>query len=57
MGRPGARTYEAFVEAFEKGVLIRVTGDITALSPPLILEPAQIDQIVSTLSAVLAALN
>ena len=53
-GQLGARAYEAFVKAFEKGLLIRVTGDIIALSPPLILEGAQIDEIASTLKTVLA---
>ncbi len=44
-GAPGKRAYEAFVRAFESGVLIRVTADIIALSPPLIVEKAQIDRI------------
>ncbi|TAK87356.1 MAG: aspartate aminotransferase family protein [Betaproteobacteria bacterium] len=44
-GAPGKRAYEAFVKAFESGVLIRVTGDIIAVSPPLIIEKAQIDRI------------
>jgi beta-alanine--pyruvate transaminase len=54
-GAPGTRAYDAFVKAFEKGLLVRVTGDIIAMSPPLIIEPAQIDQIVSMLSDVLKA--
>ena len=37
-GQPGKRAYEVFVKAFEAGVLIRVTGDTIALSPPLIVE-------------------
>lgn len=49
-GAPGARAYEIFVKAFEKGILIRTTGDTIALSPPLIIEPAQIDQLVTTLA-------
>ncbi|MGO7956580.1 aspartate aminotransferase family protein [Rhizobium leguminosarum] len=49
-GAPGARAYEIFVDCFNKGLLIRVTGDIIALSPPLIIEKTQIDTIVSTLS-------
>ena len=53
----GARAYETFVKAFEKNVLIRFTGDVLALSPPLILEFDQIDQIVSTLRSVLAELR
>lgn len=52
-GAPGARAYEVFVKAFEKGILIRYTGDILALSPPLIIEPAQIDQLVTTLKDVI----
>jgi beta-alanine--pyruvate transaminase len=45
----GARGYDIFVDCFERGLLVRVTGDIIALSPPLIVEPAQIDQIVAIL--------
>jgi beta-alanine--pyruvate transaminase len=52
-GAPGARAYEALVKAFEKGLLIRTTGDTIALSPPLIISPAQIDELVTTLAAVL----
>jgi len=54
-GAPGARGYEAFVKAYEKGILIRVTGDIIALSPPLIVEPAQIDQLITTLREIIRA--
>jgi beta-alanine--pyruvate transaminase len=45
-GQPGKRAYEVFVKAFEAGVLIRVTGDVIALSPPLIVERTHIDRIV-----------
>jgi beta-alanine--pyruvate transaminase len=44
-GAPGKRAYEVFVKAFEAGVLIRVTADTIALSPPLIVEKSQIDRI------------
>ena len=44
-GQPGKRAYEVFLKAFEAGVLIRVTGDTIALSPPLIVQKSQIDQI------------
>ena len=47
---PGARAYDVFVDCLAKGVLIRVTGDIIALSPPLIIEEEEIDQIVTTLA-------
>ena len=53
-GAVGKRAFEAFTKAFEKGVLIRVTGDTIAVSPPLIVEKAQVDQIVSTIAEVLA---
>jgi beta-alanine--pyruvate transaminase len=56
-GAPGARGYDALVKAFDKGLLIRVTGDIVALSPPLIVEPKHIDQMVSTLREVLKAIE
>jgi beta-alanine--pyruvate transaminase len=55
-GAPGARAFEAFVKCFEQGVLIRVTADIIALSPPLIVEKPQIDRIFETLSGVLKTL-
>ena len=50
---PGARGYEALVKAFEAGLLIRTTGDTIAVSPPLIIETAEIDRLFSTLRAVL----
>jgi beta-alanine--pyruvate transaminase len=34
-------------------VLIRTTGDIIALSPPLVISKPQIDELVGTLAAVL----
>jgi beta-alanine--pyruvate transaminase len=49
----GRRAYEAFVKAFQGGVLIRVTGDIIALSPPLIVEKPEIDRLFQTLREVL----
>ncbi|MBZ6066599.1 aspartate aminotransferase family protein [Aeromonas schubertii] len=54
-GAPGKRAYEVFVRCFEKGALIRVTGDIIALSPPLIIEREQIDQLFNLLQDVLQA--
>ncbi len=48
-GKPGARAMEAHVDCFRRGTLIRVTGDIIAMSPPLIIEREQIDQLVETL--------
>jgi beta-alanine--pyruvate transaminase len=54
-GRPTERAVNAFRQAFDKGVLIRTTGDTIALSPPLIVEKGQIDQIAETLRAILKA--
>ncbi len=56
-GKPGTRAYDALVQAFENGLLIRVTGDIIALSPPLIVEPAQIDTIIDMLGSVLDSID
>jgi len=52
-GAPGARAYETFVKCFEAGALIRTTGDIIALSPPLIIEKKQIDELVGLIAAAL----
>jgi len=52
-GQPGKRAYEVFVKAFEAGVLIRVTGDIIALSPPLIVERPHIDRILECVGGML----
>lgn len=48
-GAPGTRAYDVFVDCFKKGLLVRVTGDIIALSPPLIIEESQISDIVSVI--------
>ena len=49
-GKVGARAYDVFVRAFKKGLLIRTTADIIALSPPLIIEKEQIAEIATKLS-------
>jgi beta-alanine--pyruvate transaminase len=57
-GAPGTRAFDAFTRAFhEQDLLTRITGDIIALSPPLIIEPAQIDQIAASLRQVLTTLD
>jgi beta-alanine--pyruvate transaminase len=56
-GAPGARAFEAYLKCYEKGVLVRQTADIIAIAPALIVEGAQIDQMVSTLREVLTALD
>ena len=50
---PGARAYDRFVKCFEKGLLVRQTGDIIALSPPLIIEESQIDHLFEIFTDVL----
>ena len=52
-GEPGKRAFEVFLDCWAQGVMIRVTGDIIALSPPLIVQPAQIEQIMQTLRTAL----
>ena len=54
-GKPGARGFDTFVRAFEAGILIRVTGDIVALSPPLIIERKHVDELFGKLAEVLKA--
>ena len=49
-GEPGKRAFSVFLDCWEKGLLIRTTGDTIALSPPLIIEDQHIAQIVETLS-------
>ncbi len=49
-GKPGARAHEIFVKCFEKGALVRYTGDILAFSPPLIISEAQIDELFGIVS-------
>jgi beta-alanine--pyruvate transaminase len=49
-GAPGSRAYDVFVKCFGDGLLIRVTGDIIALSPPLILDQSHIETIAAKLS-------
>ncbi|MFV0244308.1 MAG: aspartate aminotransferase family protein [Qingshengfaniella sp.] len=55
-GKPTARAFQAFLDAFEAGLLIRTTGDIIALSPPLIIDKPEIDRLFDTLSGVLRKL-
>jgi beta-alanine--pyruvate transaminase len=55
-GKPGARAFDVYLKCFEKGLLVRQTGDILALSPPLIVERSHIDQIFGMLSEVLKSL-
>ena len=55
--KPTARAFDAFLKCYEKGLLIRTTGDIIAMSPPLIVSKEQIDQIFDILSGVIKTLD
>ena len=54
-GKPGARAMEVFRWCFDNGVLTRVTGDIVALSPPLIIEKPHVDRLFGTLADAIRA--
>ena len=56
-GEPTKRAFSAFLKAYEKGILIRTTGDIIAMSPPLIISKAEIDRLIGTLKEVLDTLD
>ena len=49
-GKPTERAFRTFLRCYEKGVLIRTTGDIIALSPPLIISEQQIDELVGVIA-------
>ncbi len=54
-GSPGKRGFETFLRCFEAGCLVRGAADGTALSPPLIIEKNQIDQLIDTLRKAIEA--
>jgi beta-alanine--pyruvate transaminase len=55
-GAPTRRAFQAFLDGYEAGILIRTTGDIIALSPPLIISEGEIDELVTKLRGVLQKL-
>ena len=54
-GQPGARAMPILQKAFEAGLMVRVTGDTIAFSPPLIIEETHIQHAVETLRTILRA--
>ena len=57
---PGAdvtRAFRVFERCYDKGVLVRVTGDTLAFSPPLIIEKHHIDQLFGTVADVLKSID
>jgi beta-alanine--pyruvate transaminase len=52
-GSPGARAFDIYLKCFERGLLLRTTGDIIALSPALVIEPKHIEELFGILSSAL----
>ncbi len=56
-GAPGKRAWEAMTRAWEAGLMLRVTGDIIALSPPFIISEAEIETLFSRLADILRTID
>ncbi len=56
-GKAGERAYDAMIAAFDKGAMLRITGDTIAMSPPLIVQKSEIDQAVDIVRATLRELS
>ncbi len=56
-GAPGARGMEVCIKAYEAGLMVRVSGDVIAMSPPLILEKTHMDEMIEILSNVIKAIE
>ncbi len=56
-GEPTKRAFSAFLDCYDHDCLIRTTGDIIAMSPPLIIEKAHIDQLIGTLGDTLKRID
>jgi beta-alanine--pyruvate transaminase len=52
-GEPAKRAFNVFLDCYDKGLLVRTTGDTVALSPPLVIERSHIDQIIDTIRGAL----
>ena len=48
---------EACIKAYEAGLMIRVSGDVIAMSPPLIVEKAHVDEMIGILGDVIRSLE
>jgi beta-alanine--pyruvate transaminase len=55
-GKPGARAFATYLKCYEMGVLIRYTGDVLAISPPLTIEKNEIDRIFSCIAEALTSI-
>ncbi len=56
-GAPGARAFDVYMKCFETGLMVRQAGDAIALSPPLIITEAQIDEMFDILGAAISAVD
>ena len=56
-GAPTKRAFSAFLKAYEAGYLIRTTGDIIALSPPLIISESQIAELIDAVRTALRTIE
>ncbi|UYO01452.1 MAG: aspartate aminotransferase family protein [Devosia sp.] len=56
-GQPTKRAFSAFLHAYEHGFLIRTTGDIIAMSPPLIISESQIAELIDGVRAALRSID
>jgi beta-alanine--pyruvate transaminase len=52
-GEPTKRAFSIFLDLYERGLMVRTTGDTIALSPPLVISAEQIDEIVEHIRAAL----
>jgi len=54
-GQVGARAFDVHVGCFQRGALVRFTGDIIAMSPPLVIDKPQVDELIGILGDVIRA--
>jgi beta-alanine--pyruvate transaminase len=55
-GKPTARAVECLQRCYDNGLLVRTTGDIIALSPPLIIQKHHLEEMFEILAGVLREL-
>ena len=56
-GEPGKRAYDCFLEALRLGALVRATGDVIALAPPLIISKSEIDELIGIFTRALKSVK
>ena len=55
-GQAGKFAQACHTWCFDQGVMVRAVGETVVMSPPLIIDRSQVEQLVSTLSEALAAI-